>query len=158
MLQYTQQIKRGFNMLDWLFGKKNKKDEIDDAFSEFLDGCCDDESVTDDISDDELADFLTSSNWAPQDFAHDGIEGGLSHINFNADEISFAQEVCEVMVRASYKDMYTLEGGFDFDRCIYEVRVKDESDNDYILKEPAKNRIQFEIELRRAVEQIRSLL
>lgn len=152
-------------MFEWLFGKKNKIDDnVISELEEELEKLSleNDENYIEDgefgIGEDELGDFLTQSRWTPQDFEETGIENGLSYIGFGADLISFSDEVSEVMVHCEYSGLYELDGGFDFDRLVYEVRVLDVHDGSYILKEPAKNRIQFEIELKKAVREIKALL
>lgn len=134
-------------MFKWLFKKSPEEIEAEELLDSF-----------DEEYEDELSDFLTSSQWKPADYDVDGVKRGLSHINFKTPSLFIADDICEVMAKADYNGHYTLVAGYDFDRCVYEVKLKDESDGTYISKEPCKNRIEFEKEIKKAIEQAYELL
>lgn len=134
-------------MFKWLFKKSQEEIEAEELLDNF-----------DEELEDELSEFLTSSQWKPADYDVDGVKRGLSHINYKTPSVSIADDICEEMVKASYNGLYTLIGGYDFDRCVYEVKLKDEGDDTYISREPCKNRVEFEKEIKKAIEQAYELL
>ena len=82
-------------MFKWLFKKSPEEIEAEELLDNF-----------DEEFEDELSDFLTSSQWKPADYDVDGVKRGLSHINFKTPSLFIADDICEVMAKADYNGHY----------------------------------------------------